>query len=140
MLESKLGRHQQIQLDAPDTETTHDVERYIFAKVAELASEQNLSKEMLAQIQQSLLAGADGTFLWVAFVANELQGWSWSKIDEVLRQIPKGLGRIYQRLLRQVDDKEALAPILQWVVLAARPLTLGELALAAGSRRLVLPR
>lgn len=50
----------------------------------------------------------------------------------MLRQIPKGLGGIYQRLLRQVDDKEALVPILQWVVLAARPLQLEELALAAG--------
>lgn len=48
VLESKLGRYQQIQLDASDTETTHDVERYIFAKVAELASEQDLSKEMVA--------------------------------------------------------------------------------------------
>jgi nucleoside phosphorylase len=114
VLESKLGRYPQIQLDASNTETTHDVERYIFAKVAELASEQDLSEEMVVQIKQSLLAGADGTFLWVAFVANELQGRSWSKIDEVLRQIPKGLGGIYQRLLRQVDDKEALVPILQW--------------------------
>ncbi|KAF1737862.1 Vegetative incompatibility protein HET-E-1 [Beauveria bassiana] len=132
VLKNKLGRYQQIELDASDTETTHDVERYIFAKVAELASEQDLSEEMVAQVQRSLLAGADGTFLWVAFVINELQGRSWSKIDEVLRQIPKGLGGIYQRLLRQVDDKEALVPILQWVVLAARPLTLEELTVAAG--------
>ncbi|KAE8335233.1 hypothetical protein BDV24DRAFT_171499 [Aspergillus arachidicola] len=132
VLESKLARYPRIQLDASDTETTHDVERYIFAKVAELASEQDLSDEMVAQIQQSLLAGADGTFLWVAFVVNELQGRSWSKIGEVLRQIPKGLGGIYQRLLQQVDDKEALVPILQWAVLAVRPLTLEELAVAAG--------
>lgn len=55
MLESKLGRYQQIQLDASDTETTHDAERYIFAKVAEMASEQDLSEEMVAQVQQSLL-------------------------------------------------------------------------------------
>ena len=132
ILESKLGRYQKIQLDASDREISHDVERYIFAKVAELASEQNLSEEMVAQVQQTLLAGADGTFLWVGFVANELQGRSWSKIDEVLRHVPKGLGGIYQRLLRQIGDKEALVPILQWVVLAARPLTLEELTVAAG--------
>lgn len=132
VLERKLGHYHQIQLDASDAETTHDVERFIFAKVAELASDQDLSDDMVAQVQQSLLAGADGTFLWVAFVANELQGRTWNKINEVLRQIPKGLGGIYQRLLRQVDDKEALVPILQWVVLAARPLTLVELAVAAG--------
>ncbi|KAJ4124794.1 hypothetical protein NW765_014322 [Fusarium oxysporum] len=132
ILENKLGHFKQIQLDSPDTQISHDVEKYIFAKVDELASEQNLSDEMVAQVQHNLLAGADGTFLWVAFVANELQGRSWSKIDEVLRQIPKGLGGIYQRLLQQIGDKTALLPILQWVVLAARPLTLEELTVAAG--------
>jgi nucleoside phosphorylase len=132
VLESKLGQYQQIQLDASDTEISQDVERYILAKVAELASEQSLSEKMVAQVQQTLLAGADGTFLWVGFVANELQGRSWSKIDEVLRHIPKSLGGVYQRLLQQIDDKEALVPILQWVVLAARPLTLEELTVAAG--------
>jgi len=132
VLEIKLGQYQRIQLDASDTEISDDVERYIFAKVAELASEQNLSAEMVVQVQKTLLAGADGTFLWVGFVANELQGRSWSKIDEVLLHVPKGLGGIYQRLLQQIDDKEALVPILQWVVLAARPLTLAELTVAAG--------
>jgi ankyrin repeat domain-containing protein 50 len=132
MLESKLGQYQQIKLDDSDTEISHDVERYIFAKVAELASEQNLSEEMVAQVQQALLAGADGTFLWVGFVANELQGRSWDKINEILHRVPKGLGGVYQRLLQQIDDKEALVPILQWIVLAARPLTVGELTVATG--------
>ncbi|KAM5476154.1 hypothetical protein MauCBS54593_000839 [Microsporum audouinii] len=132
ILESKLSQYQRIQLDASDIEISHDIERYVFAKVAELASEQNLSKRIVAQIQQALLAGADGTFLWVGFVANELQGRNWSEIDEVLRHIPKGLGGIYQRLLQQISNKEVLVPILQWVVLAARPLTLEELTVAAG--------
>jgi hypothetical protein len=74
-------------LEDSDTEISHDVEKYIFAKVAELASEQNLSEEMVAQVQQTLLAGADGTFLWVGFVANELQGRSWNNIDDVLLHV-----------------------------------------------------
>ncbi|KAM0189337.1 hypothetical protein ACHAPI_010103 [Fusarium lateritium] len=132
VLESKLGQYRQIQLDASGIDISHDVKRYVFAKVAELASEQDLSEDMVAQVQETLLAGADGTFLWVGFVANELQGGSWGKIDEVLRHVPKGLGGIYQRLLQQISDKEALVPILPWVVLAARPLTLEELTVAAG--------
>ncbi|GAW11461.1 hypothetical protein ANO14919_008070 [Xylariales sp. No.14919] len=118
-------------LGASDTEISHDVERYIFAKVAELAPEQTLFEEMVAQVQETLLAGADGTFLWVGFVANELQGRSWSKIDEGLHHVPKGLDGIYQRLLQQIGDEEALVPMLQWVVLAARPLILEELTVAA---------
>ena len=137
ILESKLGQHQQIKSDDSDTEISHDVGRYIFAKVAELASEQSLSEEMVARIQQALLAGDDGTFLWVEFVANDLQGKSWGKTNEILRRVPRCLGGVYQRLLQQIDDKEALVPILQWIVLAARPLTVDELTVATGSRRLV---
>lgn len=132
ILEKALGQYEQIRLDASSTEISYDIERYIFAKVDELASEQNLSEEMVVQVQQALLAGADGTFLWVGFVANELQGRSWDKINEILHRVPKGLGGVYQRLLQQVEDKEALVPILQWVVLAARPLTVDELTVATG--------
>lgn len=131
LLESKLGRYHRIKLDDSDVEISNDVERYIFAKVAELASEQNLSEEMILQVRQALLAGAEGTFLWVGFVTNELKGRSWRKMNEILRGVPKGLGGIYRRLLQQVEDKEKLVPILQWIVLAARPLTVDELTVAA---------
>lgn len=130
ILESKLGRYRRIKLDFSDIEVGKDVEKYIFAKVAELASEQTLSEDMLLQVRQALMAGAEGTFLWVGFVADELKGRSWHKIQEVLRGVPKGLGGIYRRLLQQVEDKEELVPILQWIVLAARPLTLDELTVA----------
>ncbi|TRX92231.1 hypothetical protein FHL15_006846 [Xylaria flabelliformis] len=132
VLESRLGQYQHIRLDNSDTEVSQDVERYIFAKVAALASEQDLSEKMVAHVQQTLLAGANGTFLWVGFVANELQGRSRDQINEILRRVPKGLGGIYQRLLQQIDDKETLVPILQWIVLAARPLTVNELTAATG--------
>ncbi|KAI0437967.1 ankyrin repeat protein [Xylaria telfairii] len=132
ILESSLSQYQRIKLDESDADISDDVERYIFANVAELASEQNLSEEMVAQVQQALLAGADGTFLWVGFVANELEGRNWVQIKELLQRVPKGLGGVYQRLLQQIDEKEALVPILQWVVLAARPLTVDELTVAAG--------
>ncbi|KAL7914164.1 natch and ankyrin domain protein [Trichoderma velutinum] len=132
ILERTLGQYEQIKLDASGTEVSRDIETYIFAKVAELAYEQSLSKEKVTKIQQALLAGADGTFLWVGFVANELQGRSWDQMNEILHRVPKGLGGVYQRLLQQIEDKDALVPILQWVVLAARPLTLDELTAATG--------
>ncbi|KAJ5692828.1 ankyrin repeat protein [Penicillium macrosclerotiorum] len=131
ILENKLSRSRRIKLDDADIEVAKDVEKYVSAKVTELASQNTLSEEMLAHIRQALMAGADGTFLWVGFVANELKGRSWQKIQIVLRGVPKGLGGIYQRLLHQVEDKEELVPILQWVVLAARPLTIDELTTAA---------
>ncbi|KAK4161311.1 ankyrin repeat protein [Cladorrhinum sp. PSN259] len=130
-LESGLHMFPRIRLDEIDTEVRKDVERYIEAKVAELASEGILSADKLEQVRQALLTDADGTFLWVGFVANELKGKTWLKAQQVLHGIPKGLGGVYCRLLEQVGDKEILVPILQWVVLAARPLTVTELAGAA---------
>ncbi|KAH8717928.1 Vegetative incompatibility protein HET-E-1 [Beauveria bassiana] len=130
LLESKLGHYRRIKLDDADVEIAQDVEKYIFAKVAELASEQSLSEDMLLQVRQKLMAGAEGTFLWVGFVADELKGKSWHKIVQILQRLPKGLGGIYQRLLQQVEDKEKLVPVLEWIVLAARPLTVDELTAA----------
>ncbi|KAI1178591.1 ankyrin repeat protein [Nemania sp. FL0916] len=134
LLETMLGRYRRIKLDDSDIEVGKDVERYIFAKVAELAADQTLSEDMLLQVRQSLMAGAEGTFLWVGFVANELKGRSWHKIKDILRGVPKGLGGIYRRLLQQVDDKEKLVPILRWIVLAARPLTVEELTVASETK------
>jgi ankyrin repeat domain-containing protein 50 len=131
LLENKLGRYRRIKLDDSDMEVGRDVEKYISAKVDELASEQTLSEDMILQVRQALMAGAEGTFLWVGFVADELKGRNWSKIKDILRRVPKGLGGIYRRLLQQVEDKEELVPILQWIVLAARPLTVDELTVAA---------
>ncbi|OAX84348.1 hypothetical protein ACJ72_01291 [Emergomyces africanus] len=130
-LESKLHRFPRIKLDDSDMEVRKDVEKYISAKVAELAAENILSEDKLLQVHQTLMSSAEGTFLWVGFVADELKGRSWLKINDILRGVPKGLGGIYRRLLQQVEDKEKLVTVLQWVVLAARPMTVDELAVAA---------
>lgn len=131
LLESKLGQFPRVKLDESDMEVAKDVERYIACKVSELALDQTLSEGQLSQVRQALMDGADGTFLWVGFVADELKGRSWQKIQDILHRMPKGLGGVYQRLLQQVEDKEQLIPILQWLVLAARPLTVDELCVGA---------
>ncbi|KAL9063225.1 MAG: hypothetical protein Q9161_009580 [Pseudevernia consocians] len=129
-IETKLHRFPRIALEDSNVEVGQDVEKYIFAKVAELASEQSLSEDKLLQIRQTMMANAEGTFLWVGFVADELKGRSWRKISDILHGVPKGLGGIYRRLLHRIQDKDKLLPILQWVVLASRPLTVHELAMA----------
>ena len=128
-IETKLHRFPRIALEDSNAEVGQDVEKYIFAKVAELASEQNLSEDKLLQIRQTMMKSADGTFLWVGFVADELKGRSWRKINDILHGVPKSLGGIYRRLLLQIQNKDKLVPILQWIVLAARPLTVHELAM-----------
>lgn len=134
LLEDKLGQYPSIRLDTSDGTTSHDVQKYVYSKVADLSKEQTLSEEMVTKLQQALLAGAEGTFLWVSFVANELEGQSLDNINEILNRLPKGLSGIYQRLLLQIEDKNTLVPILQWIVLAARPLSVDELTVATGTK------
>ena len=74
-------------------------------------------------------------FLWVGFVANELKRRSWRKINDILHDVSKGFEGIYRRLLLRIQDEDKLLFIFQWVVLATRPLTIHELAMAVTIQR-----
>lgn len=89
-----------------------------------------------SQIEQTLLARAEGTFLWVAFVVHELsKKRTCLQITETVKDIPAGLYPIFGRMLNQIDPKyhDISAKILKWIAITIRPLTLGELAYAVGS-------
>ena len=73
ILENKLGQYQRIKLDESEKEVSNDVKKYILAKVEEITNKQQLSEDMILQVRDALLAGAEGTFLWVGFVANKLK-------------------------------------------------------------------
>ncbi|KAI9761527.1 MAG: hypothetical protein M1840_001790 [Geoglossum simile] len=135
-IESQLCGFDRIRLD-PDfnDKVNNDIGIYISSKVRELAEEGRLSRKALERVGQSLKNGAEGTFLWVGFVADQLKGKTESEVYEILKDLPFGLDGIYKRMLRQIEDKrrESVALILQWVVLSRRPLTLTELAVATNT-------
>ncbi|KAF5664588.1 NACHT ankyrin domain-containing protein [Fusarium circinatum] len=88
------------------------------------------------QVEQTLLTRAEGTFLWVGFVINELsKKKTCLQILEMIQHIPAGLNPIFGRTLHQIDPKyhSISAIILKWVAMTVRPLTLGELAYAVGT-------
>ncbi|RYP53253.1 hypothetical protein DL768_001757 [Monosporascus sp. mg162] len=66
----------------------------------------------------------------------KLPNWHPSKTFQKkwLRKFNRPCWLALMRLLQQIDDKEALVPILQWIVLAARPLTVDELTVATGTK------
>ncbi|KAF5535210.1 NACHT ankyrin domain-containing protein [Fusarium phyllophilum] len=89
-----------------------------------------------SQIEQILLARAEGTFLWVSFVVHELsKKRTCLQVLETIQDIPPGLHPIFRRMLHQIDPKHhhISAEILRWIAIAMRPLTLRELAYAIGS-------
>jgi ankyrin repeat protein len=135
-IESQFCGFDRIRLDPDsDDEVNHDIARYISSKVGELAAERRLSAKDLEIVTQSLTNGANGTFLWVGFVADQLKGKTKTEVEEILKDLPPGLDSIYERMLRQIEPKrrESVVLILQWVVVSRRPLTLTELAVATNT-------
>ncbi|PQE16116.1 hypothetical protein CJF30_00011140 [Rutstroemia sp. NJR-2017a BBW] len=81
-------------------------------------------------VQQHLTLNANGTFLWVALVCQELSSISEWKARQKLTAFPPGLNALYQRMLDQIiksDDAELCKSILAVVSTVYRPITLDEL-------------
>ncbi|KAK2038165.1 WD40 repeat-like protein [Colletotrichum somersetense] len=84
------------------------------------------------QVQQKMQRKADGTFLWVALVVQELRETQSWDILEVIENIPAGLDELYGRMMGQIQrlrrkDPELCRSLLSTVTVAYRPLHLDEL-------------
>ncbi|KAK4031151.1 hypothetical protein C8A01DRAFT_21596, partial [Parachaetomium inaequale] len=88
-------------------------------------------------VRQVLRQKADGTFLWVALVLQELgQAKPWA-MRRVVDDIPKGLDELYGRMIEQLqqlreEDREYCQLVLATATLACRPLRLPELGAVSG--------
>lgn len=125
-----LGENQEQLTDA--------VNAFIDVKISKLDLEE---EEMKAHIREKLRGKADGTFLWVALVFEELQNSQVWEIEDVLEEIPSSLEAIYSRILDQIlpadeectnsrtkANREFCKLILSRAILAYRPLYLDEIA------------
>ena len=132
----ELSWFPRIRLD-PDSSTkvNEDLRQYIAIKVGELSSEMNYSNELREYVEHNLISRAEGTFLWIGFVVQELKRKRPVEVKATLESIPIGLDEIYGRILLQIEDsrRETAARVLRWVVMAFRPLTLAELSAAIQS-------
>ncbi|KAJ6114520.1 hypothetical protein N7486_000298 [Penicillium sp. IBT 16267x] len=86
---------------------------------------------LILEIQDALLKGSQGMFLWVALQIDNLCTMC---TDEAIRQalvdLPQTLSETFDRILRKFDSTRARAhqrSILQIIVAARQPLTPGEL-------------
>ncbi|KAI0441679.1 hypothetical protein F4803DRAFT_551929 [Xylaria telfairii] len=126
-----------ISLEENWEEVQKSVVQYIADRVRKLASQEDYDESLHTIVEDYLRKHADGTFLWVAIVCEELTGQPADVVKEILSRFPSGLTKLYKRILGQVlsnkDRRQArlAKQILQTMVLAFRPLTLRELAVAA---------
>lgn len=126
----------QIKLDPDnDAQVAGDVQRFISVKVESLSRIEGFNETFRTHVEGVLLERSEGTFLWVGFVMLELsQKSTCTEVLETLRNMPKGLPAIYERLLLQIQSEKRgiCRAILQWITMSLRPLTLQELADAIG--------
>ncbi|RSL94795.1 hypothetical protein CDV31_014159 [Fusarium ambrosium] len=117
----------------PDNEdnVNEDVKTFISSSLEPLSRIQGFDDEIRSRVEKSLLGRAEGIFLWVSFVIDELsKKKTCVEILDTIPALPKGLHPIFARMLHQIESvqRHTSALIFKWVALAERPLTLNELA------------
>ncbi|PKX93693.1 uncharacterized protein P174DRAFT_459847 [Aspergillus novofumigatus IBT 16806] len=116
------------------------VKAYIDYKITELTQRKRYSPKLQQEVKDYLQLHADGTFLWVALVCQQLQKTLLWKTLSVLKSFPSGLEPLYQRMMGEIHQLKKESPetfdycrrILGSITLALRPLYLTELGLLAG--------
>ncbi|PQE03465.1 Vegetative incompatibility HET-E-1 protein [Rutstroemia sp. NJR-2017a BBW] len=113
------------------------VAAFIQFKVKWLATRNKYRNDTQEAIQQHLTLNANGTFLWVALVCQELSNIPGWKARQKLISFPPGLNTLYKRMLDQImdsEDSELCKSILAVVSVVYRPIMLDELMTFAMSR------
>lgn len=111
-----------------------DTKRDIRVCVEQEVEYMHVSEEFKAQIVERLIAGAEGSFLWVSLALPGIMVCDTEDdIDETLEGIPSGMEKMYQQMERNLisnllPSKQKLGQtILTWVACSHRPLTTEEL-------------
>ncbi|PWI64386.1 hypothetical protein PCL_10524 [Purpureocillium lilacinum] len=125
-----------LELKANAEHVSHAVRVFINEKVSQLQSLQD-DDELREKAAEALRQKAEGTFLWVALVVQELQNVKSHHVLAVLEEMPTGLGELYGRMMKQIQRLKRSDPELCWLVLSAailayRPLHILELGLLSG--------
>ncbi|XTI86758.1 hypothetical protein V2W45_1509518, partial [Cenococcum geophilum] len=132
-IEKKLNTAAQgvwLCLELNENSVSTAVTSYIQFKVNQLARGNAYDNETCDAVQQYLLLNANGTFLWVALVCQELADISGWDAEELSKAFPPELDLLYKRMLDEIcNSKHAklCKSILAVVSVVRRPIMLGEL-------------
>jgi WD40 repeat protein len=138
-IEEKLDNAEQkvrLQLELNEDSISAAVDTYIRRKVDDLAGLKNYDKETRDAVENHLTSNADGTFLWVALVYQELASpdvRTWHTRD-LLKSFPPGLNSLYDRMMGHISgsrDASRCKEVLAVVSMVYRPITLDELKVLA---------
>jgi len=134
-----LGSSQSIlslELEANAEHVSRVVDAYIDKKVSQLKSLKG-NNMLQGQVRDVLRRKAEGTFLWVAIVVQELESVDSYYVPQVISEMPEGLDDLYARMMGQIGQLKRVDPdycylVLSAATLAYRPLQLLELSVVSG--------
>ncbi|KAH7124530.1 hypothetical protein EDB81DRAFT_208226 [Dactylonectria macrodidyma] len=140
-IEEKLDKAKQkvrLHLELNKDSISKAVDTYIGYKVDQLARDKKYDKETRHAVGTHLTSNADGTFLWVALVCQELADPKVRKRHTLsrLQSYPPGLDSLYSRMIEHICDSEdarLCKEVLAIASLVYRPITLDELKTLAES-------
>lgn len=120
-----------LSLELNEASVSEAVTVYIQQKVQELTKKKMYNSDTREAVHQHLLANAQGTFLWVALVYEELQKARPWRTLKLLTAFPPGLDPLYIKMLEKIQDSEdanICNSILATVSVVYRPIGLTELS------------
>ncbi|KAI9764860.1 MAG: hypothetical protein M1840_008006 [Geoglossum simile] len=131
-LERVLKLNHRMSMASPDAHS--DIKAYVEHSIAEKERNEELKvgqPQLLIEIRDTLVNGAQGMFLWVTFQIQDIcaQGCD-EDIRKVIGNLPKDLPETYERVLARINSAgtaKSAQKIFRWVAAAKRPLSLEEL-------------
>ena len=118
------------QISADDT--LQDITLYVQHQVSMLPLDH---EDFRRKVVDTVVGKSSGCFLWVVLVLEELgKVYTEADIEQVLEEVPPDMDDLYKRALdlmsSTIRNKELVRAILTWVMCAARPMSIAELAQA----------
>ncbi|KAI1275482.1 hypothetical protein F5Y07DRAFT_409313 [Xylaria sp. FL0933] len=129
----------------------NDIAEYVTGMIREKAENDELRTRdvnILRDIREALIEGANGMFLWVFFQIQDICSQHCDEdIRKIIKNLPRGLPETFCRALRRIQAEnhaEAARRVFPWITAATRPLSLDELreaiAIEIGQRNSVPER
>ncbi|EXJ53356.1 uncharacterized protein A1O5_13396 [Cladophialophora psammophila CBS 110553] len=111
-----------------------DIALFVGTEVSRFGAQENFKPSHVQEIERELIHKSEGMFLWTRLAWERFQqtdevwnnGLIRDKIAE-LRRMPRGLVPLLLAILAGMKASKSTLLILEWVVCAARPLTIHEL-------------
>ncbi|KAM0491790.1 hypothetical protein ACHAP8_010420 [Fusarium lateritium] len=131
MVMRKLWSPQSASMSSPEKDK--EIVSYIEGELFRRTDAQNLEPATRKQIQDTLVLGAQGMYLWVVLQLNALfppYGETVACIGDftcILERLPTGLFQSFESALEKIQDRHYGSRIFEVVAAAMRPLTKNEL-------------